>query len=270
MALTRTAPASAPQSPPAPVLRVLSYFLLSWRRVWRGTVFSGFVGPLLFLGAFGFGLGSLVDGAGDSPLGVPFLQFVAPGVLAATAMQTAVGESTYPVLGAIKWQRNYHAMLATPLSSDSVAFGHLAFIVVRCTAGATVFLAVAALLGAVPSWWGVLALPAAALVGLAHAAPIYLLATRVENDVAFALVFRLVMTPLFLFSGTFFPISQLPGWLEPLAWFTPLWHGVELARAATLGNLQLGSSLGHLGFLLAWCAVFTLLARQGLRRRMVV
>jgi hypothetical protein len=111
---------------PHPVLRVLSYFLLAWSRLWRGTLFTGFVAPLLYLGAIGFGLGSLIDAPGSNPLGVPFLQFVAPGVLAATAMQIGAFEATYPVLGAIKWQRNYHAMLATPLSSDHIVLGHLA------------------------------------------------------------------------------------------------------------------------------------------------
>ncbi len=253
-----------------PAWHVLTYFLLSWRRVWRGTVFSGFVAPLLYLGALGYGLGSLVDGPASTPLGVPYLQFVAPGVLAATAMQTGVGEATYPVLGAIKWQRNYHAMLATPLSSGHVVAGHLAYIVVRAVTGGTVFLAVAAGLGAVPSGWAVLALPTVALVALAHAAPTYILATRVERDTAFALVFRLVVTPLFLFSGTFFPVSQLPGWLEPVAWLTPVWHGVELARSLTLGRAEVWPALGHVGYLLLWCVVGTLLAQRGLRRRMVV
>ena len=264
------APATSRRSAPHPVLRVLGYYLLAWRRMWRGTLFAHFGAPLLFLGAIGYGLGSLVDGAGSTPLGVPFVQFIAPGVLAATAMQTGVMESTYPVLGAIKWQRNYHAMLATPLSSDHVVLGHLASIVLRCVVGSGVFLAVATLLGAVPSGWGVLAVPVAALVALAHGAPVYLLATRVESDVAFALVFRLVLTPLFLFSGTFFPTSQLPDWLEPAAWLTPLWHGVELARAATLGRIEIWPTLGHLAYLLLWCVVGVLLACRGLRRRMVV
>lgn len=253
-----------------PTWHVLAYFLLAWRRVWRGTVFSGFISPLLYLGALGYGLGSLVDGSASTPLGVPYLQFVAPGVLAATAMQTGVGEATYPVLGAIKWQRNYHAMLATPLSSGHVVAGHLAYIVVRAVTGGTVFLVVAAGLGAVPSGWAVLALPTVALVALAHAAPTYTLATRVERDTAFALVFRLVVTPLFLFSGTFFPVSQLPGWLEPIAWLTPVWHGVELARSLTLGRAEPWPALGHVAYLLAWCVVGTLLAQRGLRRRMVV
>lgn len=273
MATTTTpTPAAGPRSLDGlrPVWRVLSYFLLTWRRVWPGTVFSGFIAPLLYLGALGYGLGSLVDRSGSTPLAVPYLQFVAPGVLTATAMQTAVGEATYPVLGAIKWQRNYHAMLATPLSSDHVVLGHLAFIVVRCVTGATVFLAVAAGLGAVPSRWGLLAIPTASLVALAHAAPTYTLASRIDNDVPFSLVFRLVVTPLFLFSGTFFPVSQLPGWLQPVAWATPVWHGVELARSLTLGRAETWPALGHVAYLAAWCVAGTLLARRGLRRRMVV
>ena len=257
------------QHAPHPVLRVLSYFLLAWSRLWRGTIFTGFVAPLLYLGAIGFGLGSLIDAPGSNPLGVPFLQFVAPGVLAATAMQIGAFEATYPVLGAIKWQRNYHAMLATPLTSDHIVLGHLAFIVVRCVVGAAVFLVVAALLGAVASPWAVVAVVAAGLIGLAHAAPMYLVATRTETDVPFTLGMRLVIMPLFLFSGTFFPVSLLPGWLQPVAWATPLWHGVELARAATLGRLEALPALGHVVYLVVVCVVFVQLSRRGLRRRLV-
>jgi lipooligosaccharide transport system permease protein len=160
-------------------------------------------------------------------------------------------------------------MLATPLSSDHIVLGHLAFIVVRCVVGAAVFLVVAALLGAVASPWAVVAVVAAGLIGLAHAAPMYLVATRTETDVPFTLGMRLVIMPLFLFSGTFFPVSLLPGWLQPVAWATPLWHGVELARAATLGRLEALPALGHTAYLVLVCVVFVQLSRRGLRRRLV-
>ena len=142
-------------------------------------------------------------------------------------------------------------------------------LLLRVTLAEGVFLAFAAVVGAVPSWTGVLALPAVILVGLAFAAPVFAYTTHLNNDVGFNILFRLVMIPLFLFSGTFFPISQLPPLLEVVARVTPLWHGVELARNATLGRLG-PADLGHAAYLLVWVVVGTALAIDGLRRRMAV
>jgi lipooligosaccharide transport system permease protein len=255
------------------VWRVLEYLLLSWRRVWRGTVFSGFVAPLLYLGVMGYGLGSLIDRPGQQPStlgGVPYVAFIAPGLMAVTAMQTSVGEASYPVLGAIKWQRNYHAMLATPVDTVHVVLGHLAFILLRAVTGAVVFLAVGGLLGAFASWWSLAAVLAVALLSLAYAAPMYALSTRAENDVPFGLVFRLVVIPTFLFAGAFFPTSQLPRAVELVVQVLPAWHGVELCRDATLGTGTATGIAVHVAYLLLWAGVGLWLALRGLRRRMVV
>jgi lipooligosaccharide transport system permease protein len=254
------------------VARVLEYLLLTWRRVWRGTVFSGFVAPLLYLGVMGYGLGSLIDRPGGAATlgGVGYVAFIAPGLMAVTAMQTSVGEASYPVLGAIKWQRNYHAMLATPVSTAHVVIGHLAFIVLRAVSGAVVFLAVAVLLGAVRSWWALAAVLAVALLSLAYAAPMYALSTRAENDVPFGLVFRLVVIPTFLFAGAFFPTSQLPRAVELVVQVLPAWHGVELCRDATLGAGTATGVAVHVVYLLLWAGAGLWLALAGLRRRMVV
>ncbi len=251
-------------------LRVAAYYLLAWRRLWKATVFSSFLSPLLFLVAMGYGLGSLVGRGGRLVDGVEYLAFVTPGVLAATAMQTAIAESTWPVLSGIKWQRQFHAMLATPLTPYDVVIGHLLHLLMRVLLSAGVFLAFAAVVGAVPSWSGVLALPATLLVGLAFAAPVFAYSTHLNSDLGFNVMFRLVMIPLFLFSGTFFPITQLPGALQVVARVTPLWHGVSLARDATLGRLSPGPDLWHAGYLLLWVVAGTVLAVDGLRRRMVV
>lgn len=269
----------APDGRPEPptgfvaVARVLEYLLLTWRRVWHGTVFSGFVAPLLYLGVMGYGLGSLIDRPGQSAAtlgGVAYVAFIAPGLMAVTAMQTSVGEASYPVLGAIKWQRNYHAMLATPVSTSHVVLGHLAFIVLRAVTGAVVFLVVAALLGAVTSWWSPAAVLAVALLSLAYAAPMYALSTRAENDVPFGLVFRLVVIPTFLFAGAFFPTSQLPRAVELVVQVLPAWHGVELCRDATLGTGTAAGVAVHVLYLALWAGGGLWLALAGLRRRMVV
>jgi lipooligosaccharide transport system permease protein len=252
-----------------PPLRVLSIYLLWWRRYWRSSIFSSFLQPLLFFVAIGYGLGSLVSRGGRLVDGVPYLSFVAPGMMAAAAMQTAIGWSTWPVLSAIKWQRQFHAMLATPIGVGDVVLGHLLHVGVRVFVSEGVFLAFAASVGAVPSWTGILAVAVAVLVGLAFAAPVFAFTTHLNGDGGFNIMFRLVMVPLFLFSGTFFPISQLATGLEVVARITPLWHGVQLARDCTLGRLGWGD-LGHTTYLLVWVAAGTWLAVDGLRRRLVV
>ena len=167
---------------------------------------------------------------------MPYLQYVVPGILAMQAMMTAFGESTYAVMGYIKWNQMYAAMLATPLRVVEVLGGHLAVVAFHLFTGSLIFVLVAAPFGAFASWWVVLAVPVAVLTGLAFAVPTFALAARLENDNGFSILFRFVVTPLMLFSGTFFPIDQLPGWMQPLAWVTPLWHGVELCRDAATGH----------------------------------
>lgn len=252
-----------------PPLRVLATHLLAWRRLWRGTVFTSFLQPLLFFVAIGYGLGSLVGRGGRLVDGVSYLSFVAPGMMAAAAMQTAIGWSTWPVLSAIKWQRQFHAMLATPVGVADVVVGHLLHVALRVFVAEGVFLGFAAAVGALHSWAAVLALPVVVVVALAFAAPVFAFTTHLNGDGGFNLLFRLVMMPLFLFSGTFFPVSQLPAALEAVARVTPLWHGVELARDCTLGHLTAGD-LGHAAYLLVWVVVGHLLAVHGLRRRLEV
>src|SRR4029450_8995813 len=160
------------------------------------------------------------------PEGVTYLEFVAPGLLAATAMQIASFEASWPVLSAIKWSPQYHAMLATPLRIADLVLVHQAFISFRMFMTATVYLAAIAAFGAVESPLGILAIPVTVLVGLAFAAPIAAWGAHTETEVSFVAIFRFVILPMFLFSGTFFPISTLPALLEVLAWLTPIWHGV--------------------------------------------
>lgn len=250
---------------------VLEYLLVVYRRTLRGSLISSFLTPLLYLAAMGYGLGALVDrGTSGGIDGVADVAFIAPGVLAATAMQTASGECTYQVLGAIKWNGQFHAMLATPLRPRQVLAGRIAYLVVRFLVVCGVFLVVAAVLGATPAWTTPLALPAAVLTGLAFATPITALAAKVEDGGdSFNVLFRFVVMPMFLFSGTFFPIDQLPGWMQPVAWATPLWHGVELCRGLTLGTDTLAGAMGHVAYLLAFVAVGWVLAERTLTKRLV-
>lgn len=232
-------------------LRVVEHHAQVFRRFWRGTLFGYVLNPLLYLAALGFGLGSLITKHQSQVAGLPYVEFVAPGLMAASAMQAAAADSLWPVMAGTKWLRIYHAMVATPVRPRDVYTGSVLWTALRAGLGASVFLVVAALLGAIPSPEGVFAVPSAALCAAAFAAVLTAFSATQETDQRFPLIMRLGILPLFLLSGTFFPISQLPYWLQALAWASPLWHGVELCRASTTGTLAFGD-LAHVAFLGAY------------------
>jgi lipooligosaccharide transport system permease protein len=277
--MTAPAPALAGQPPAAATVagrwqmagREFMAWLVNYRRTWRGSVYSSVLSPLLYLGAMGLGLGSLVDKHGHSSLGgVSYLAFLAPGLLAAQAMQTAMGECTYPVLGSVKWLKTYQAAVASPLRPVDLFRGHQLFVGMRLAMNSAIFLAVMAMFGAVRSPWVIAALPVAVLTGLAFAAPIDAYAVTREKDQGFAMLFRFGIIPLFLFSGTFFPITQLPAWIRPLAYVSPLWHGVALCRELSLGTATPAAVLGHIAFLAVILACGLYAGARTYRRRLYV
>jgi lipooligosaccharide transport system permease protein len=248
-------------------LRSAEYWAYSYRRVWRGSVVISIVGPTLYLTALGVGLGKIVNkGPG---VGVPYLDFVAPGILAATAMQLATFESAYPVMAAIRWTRQYFAMLATPLRTRDILFGHQLYVAARLAVVSGIYLVVLTAFGALDSAWAIAAWPAAILVGLAHSAPVSAFSAWLQRDEWMNALFRFVIMPLFLFGGTFFPVSQLPQGAREVAYATPLWNGVDLMRHLTLGTASLWPSLGHVAYLLLWVSVGLLLASRSYARRLV-
>ncbi len=236
-------------------LRVYEFWLVQYRRAWRGTVITSIVNPVLYLGALGVGLGSIVNKSGGQPLGVPYLDFVAPGLLAAAAMQIASGDSTWPVMASFRWTRQYFAMQATPLGVRDIFIGHQLYMASRIAATSAVYLAIIAAFGAVDSWFAVFTLPAVTLLGLAFTVPTAAYAATQNSEGAFVPYNRFVIVPMFLFSGTFFPVSRLPLPLDWLAYATPLWHGVDLCRELTLGNVHLLRALGHVVYLLLFVVV---------------
>jgi len=250
--------------------RPFEFFVAQYRRVWRGTVVSSAVTPVIYLLALGWGLGQLVNDVTVDGHTYDYLDFVAPGLLAATAMQVASFESSWPVLSAIKWSRQYHAMLASPLRVRDVLFGHQAFIASRILGTATVYLAVIAAFGAVTSPLGILAIPVAGLVGIAFAAPIAAWGAYTESDASFVAIFRFVILPMFLFSGTFVPMSRLPTVIQAFAWLTPLWHGVDLCRMLTLDEVVAWKALVHVVFLVVFAGVGLVLALVSYRRKLVL
>lgn len=251
--------------------RQLRFWLTNYRRTWRGSIYSSVLNPVLFLGAIGLGLGSLVNAHGTARLGgVSYLAFLAPGLLAAAAMETAVGESTYPVYGSVKWNKVYQAAVASPLRPVDIFHGHVLFVTLRLAMNCSIFLAVAAAFGAVRSAWMIAAVPVAVLTGLAFATPIEAWAVTRTKDTSFAVIYRFIMIPLFLFSGIFFPVTQLPAGIRPLAYLTPLWHGVSLCRALSLGTATWGGALVHVGYLALWAGAGVIAGQRAYRRRLYV
>jgi lipooligosaccharide transport system permease protein len=263
-----------------PALRVLEHELLVYRRVWRGSIFSSFLSPVLYLAAMGVGLGSLVDAGGGAGAGtgsasgaalagVSYLAFVAPGLLAATAMQTAAGESTFPIMAGLVWVKSFHGMTATPIQPADVVIGKLTYIGLRLLLVVGVFFVVTVLFGAVAGPGAVLAVPAALLTGLAFAAPIAAYSATQRDANGFNALFRFGVIPLFLFSGTFFPIEQLPDILQAVARITPLWHGVDLCRSLALGTAEPVLTVIHLAYLGTMTAAGVAAALVTFRRRLV-
>jgi lipooligosaccharide transport system permease protein len=216
----------------------------------------------------GLGLGGLIDDNTGDVDGLPYLAFVAPGIMAAAALQSAAGDALWPVMSGIKWTKTFHAATATPLAPADVYVGYLLWVGARLAMNATAFLVVAALLGGVPSLWAPLAVPAVVAGGLAFAAPVCAYAARQDSDLSFPIIMRILVMPMFLFSGTFFAVDQLPAGVRPLAWLTPLWHAVELARGATTGTLEALPVLGHVAFLAACIAIGWWFGARAFERRL--
>jgi lipooligosaccharide transport system permease protein len=254
--------------------RQLDYWLTVYRRTWRASVVSSFVMPMFYVLAMGVLLGSFIDRGSAELEGAPtYLAFIAPGLVAAHAMMTATGEVTWPVLGAIKWHKSYLGMAATPLSVPDIVAAHLLFVLFRVGTACGVFLLVLSAFGVFGSVLGVLAaFGVQLLIGMAFATPLYAFSAGLKTPDAFAVVYRVMLMPMFLFSGAFFPITNLPIGLQWIAQLTPLWHGVDLTRMLTIGGIagvDGSQAVIHLSYLLALAALGYWLSVRRLTRRLV-
>ena len=241
-------------------------FLVYWR-AWRSSFFLSVLTPLMFLSAMGLGLGSLVQ-EDRSFGGAEYLPFFATGIFAASCMQSGVFSATYPIMGKITWQKNYEAMLASPLSVRNIFFGELGWMAVTLAQISIPFFVIMAAFGVFESATAVLAIPAVILLGLSCAAPVFALTATLQTDEAYTWLFRFVVTPLFLLSGTFFPIEELPAWGRALAQVTPLYHGVELVRQVTISEVD-PSAVWHIGYLVALLSLGVVLGVRNLERRLM-
>lgn len=217
-------------------------------------IFQSFGNPLIYLFALGVGLASLVP---QGVAGVSYLQFVAPALMATAAMTIASNETSYPIIAGFKWNPIFFGMNASPLAPAQIVNGTMIQIALRIVVTVTIYFGVIVLFGAVPAATGWLAIGAASLTGLAIGAAQAAYTSTITDDTGqMAMLQRFAITPLFLFSGTFFPLEQLPLWLQPIGWASPLWHGTELGRVATYGLVEpLWLTVTHVGYLATLFAV---------------
>ncbi len=234
---------------------------LVYRRIWL-IVFSGFFEPIFYLFSIGVGLGALVgDVAGPGGEAVPYAAFVAPALLGASAMNGAIFESTFNIFFKLRYGKVYDAILATPMLPRHIAIGEITWSLGRGVLYATAFLIVITVAGYTYSAWAVMAIPAAVLIGFAFAAVGMATTTFMKSWQDFDLI-NMVTLPLFLFSGTFYPLEVYPDIFRTLTKISPLYHGVELIRALTLGAFDI-SIVGHIGFLVVMGVIgLTITARR--------
>ncbi len=243
---------------------VLERNVLVYRRLWL-IVFSGFFEPLFYLFSIGIGISKLVGPvAGPNGELVEYTAFVAPALLAASAMNGAVFESTMNIFYKLKWAKTYDGMLAAPLSVWDIAIGEITWSQIRGGLYAAAFLLVALVMGLLQSWWAIMALPAALLIGVAFGAAGFATTTFLKSWQDFDLI-TLVTMPLFLFSATFYPLDVYPPVLQAIAQFSPLYHGVEMIRALTLGVVD-ASIFIHVAFLVVMTVVGLTITGRRLER----
>lgn len=242
--------------------RIWEKNFISYRHYWK-VVVSGFFEPVFYLFAVGIGVGALVgDVPGPGGVLVPYAAFVAPAMMAASAMNGATIETTFNIFFKLKFQKVYEGVLTTPMRPSDVAIGEIGWALLRGVLYSTAFVVVMFAMGMTKSWMAILAIPAATLVGFAFGAVGMAATTWMRSWQDFDLV-TLVTMPLFLFSGTFYPLDVYPQTLQNIARISPLYHGTELLRGFTLGILD-WSMLGHMAYLLVMGLIGALIAAKRL------
>jgi Nod factor-specific ABC transporter NodJ protein len=251
------------------VLHVFGYWFMRYRRTWRGTIVISVGNPLLFLVGVGAGLGHLIDHHAPAQIGgASYAAFFAPGLLAASAMQTAFIESSGQVYLAASPSGAYQSTVPTPLRPEQVMAGHLLYVAFRLLTANAAFIVVMAGFGLVSGGRGAAVLAAATLTGLAFATPAAAWSVGVRDQRQIFTVFRMIIVPLYMFSGTFFALSELPGPVRVLIEALPLAQGVALCRSLALGTSGAAAVAAHAGYLLALAVAGFALARVAYRRRL--
>lgn len=242
-------------------------------RNYRGTLIATTIGtPFIYLFAFGVGLATLVSqNLGEAAVGgVSYLTFVAPALICTATLTIATSEFTYPIMLGFKWNPYFIGMNAAPLSARQIMAGKIFFVTMHMSVTAVFYFAVMLVFGAVPSQFGVGTVFAAVLAGLAFGTPLLAYSSSVTEDKGqFAIIMRVVLLPLTLFSGTIFPLSQLPIFLQWIGWISPLWHGTMLARQFSYGATEpIWLTVIHVLYLAALAVAGWMLAARIATRRL--
>ncbi|MCF8078726.1 MAG: ABC transporter permease [Desulfobacterales bacterium] len=242
--------------------------LVTYQKIWKVSFITPLLEPMLFILAFGLGFSGMIDVVSYAGADFSYTQFMAPALIAVAVMYNAFFETTYASFVRMYYQKTFDGMLATPLSLEEIIIAEIVWSATKATAAAAIMMTVLGVLGFVDFPAGLLILPTALLGGLAFGA-VGLFFTGVTPSIEmFNLPIFLFITPMFLFSGTFFPVSNLPAWARPLALAFPLHHLVEMVRGFGLGAHET-SSLLSLAYLVVFSVVFTLAALAAMRRRLI-
>lgn len=252
-------------------LRVFEHQLLVYRRVWKSNVVGSVLRPLMYLLGMGLGVGGLVD---DGPrsgqlLGdLSYFEFFAPAIIATTAMVVLTNDSLWPIRGGFLWFGTFHAQAASPINPRQVASGVLLWHFAKGLLSAGGVAVVLALFGSTRTWGLPLAALGGALAGVAYSAPLVAWSAAQKTDLLYPNVLRFVIVPMFLFSGAFYPLTQLPTWMQFIARLTPIWHGVELTRGITHGLLDVAGAVGHVAYLVGWIVTGWLLTQRVFQKKL--
>ena len=252
-------------------IRVWESEFAVYRKVWQSHLLLAFVQPLLYLLGMGLGVGALIDVNTDSTSslgGISYFEFLAPALLATTAMISAGQASLWQVLDGFFWCNRYRAMAATPLTPGDIASGLTLWHATRTAIGVAGVAVVLALFDETRSWGLLVAVPVAVLTGLAFALPITAWSSTRYGGGSFPTIIRFGLLPMFLFGGAFFPVDQLPGWLQPVAHVTPLWHGIELCRGVVIESVSPGNVGVHLAVLALYAGIGWVACRITFSRRL--
>ena len=233
-------------------------------KLWRGALLPTFLDPFLYLLAMGFGLGTYVAHIN----GIPYKEFIAPGLIASAAMWSSAFETTYNVYFRMNELRLYDNLLSTPVEVQDLVAGDLAWSASRATVYGCVVLVVVSAFGLISSWWALLIPPFVLLGGLCFSVIGYSFTALIPKIDLYSYFFTLGITPMFLFSGLFFPFNQLPGWVEVVAWFMPLYHLVEITRGLATGP-EFWSIVENAAWLAVVTAVLFAVPVRALRKKLV-
>jgi lipooligosaccharide transport system permease protein len=253
----------------APPLRVATYWALRYRRSWRSSLLPSLLGPCLYMVIMGKVLGGIIDrGDRAGETGNDYLAFVAPAVVAVAAMLSASAEATSQVFRAVNHTHTYAAMQATSLDVRDVVHGHLLWMAARITLVSVVLTTLVVALGAAQSWTVIALVAVGPLTGMAVASGLTAWSARQHKQANMLAWQRFGATPMLLFGGTFYPVSELPLVLRRFAELTPVWHGAELARAAATGHAPARDVVGHVAYLVLLIVVGSALATRSVAHRL--